>query len=311
MIDSKQIVQQKRWGLSWADGLLLLTVLFWGVNFSAVKFALAEIPPLAFNGVRFVVASGTMFILARATGHHFNFQRRHLAYLIGLGLLGNTAYQLFFVFGIAQTTADNSSLILATVPAWVALLGTLAGVERIEPKGWLGIALSLTGIILIMVGSDRQAEFEFGGATLRGDFLVLLAMLCWSSYTLLSRPLLRHYSAAAVTSFSMAMGTIPLLLLATPPLIRLDWATVPLTAWTALVFSGIFGIALAYYFWNNGVSHIGSARTALYSNLIPPLALLVAWFWLGETLTLQQWWGALLALSGVLLARRFTYSVIN
>jgi site-specific recombinase XerC len=61
-------------------------------------------------------------------------ERRHLLYLIGIGLLGNTAYQLFFVFAIAITTAENSARILATVPVWVALIGTIFGVERVEVR---------------------------------------------------------------------------------------------------------------------------------------------------------------------------------
>ncbi len=311
MFDSKHLTQLKALSLSGADGLLLLTVLFWGVNFSVVKFALAALPPLAFNGLRFVIAAATMFILAHATGHRFNFRRRHIVYLIGLGLLGNTAYQVFFVFGIANTTADNSSLILATVPAWVALVGTIANVERVEAGGWAGVGLSLLGITLIIMGSDRQAKFHFGSATFSGDLLILLATLCWSGYTLLSRPMMRHYSSAAVTSFSTLMGTIPLVLLSTPSLIRLNWDGVPPAAWLALIFSGIFGIALAYFFWNYGVSRLGSARTSLYSNLVPPIALLTAWFWLGETLTPQQWLGALLALAGVVLARRFAHPISN
>lgn len=288
------------------DALLVLTVIFWGVNFSVVKFALAELPPLPFNGLRFVVASATMFVLARATGHQFSFRRQHLFYLIGLGLLGNTAYQLLFIFGISFTTANNASLILATVPVWVALLGTLAGVEKVEPRGWLGVLLSLGGIILIIFGSNRSAQFEFGGATLLGDALILLATLCWSTYTLLTRPMMRHYSSASVTSFSTLMGTIPLFLISLPSILQTDWPQVSGTALAALVFSGIFGIALAYFFWNFGVSRLGSARTSLYSNLTPPIALLTAWLWLGETLTVQQWFGALLALAGVVLARRFT-----
>jgi drug/metabolite transporter (DMT)-like permease len=296
----------RTWGLSWADGLLLLTALFWGVNFSVVKFALAEIPPLAFNGVRFLVASGTMLLLARAAGNHFNFRRRHLAYLIGLGLLGNTAYQLFFVFGISHTTADNSSLILATVPTWVALIVSAVGVERLAFRGWLGVILSLLGIALIIAGSNRTAHFQFGGATLGGDLLILGATLCWSCYTLLVRPLMRHYSSAAVTSFSTTMGTIPLVLVAIPSLVRLDLAAVPIISWAALLFSGVFGIALAYFFWNHGVARLGSARTSLYSNLTPPIALVTAWLWLGETLTPLQWGGTLLALGGVILARQFT-----
>lgn len=291
------------------ESLLLLTIFFWGVNFSVVKFTLSELPPLAFNGLRFVCASAVLLVIAWQSGYRFNFQRRHIVYLIGLGLLGNTFYQLLFVFGIDNTTADTASLILATVPAWVAVIGTTAGVERVEPRGWLGVGLSLTGIVLIILGSNRQIEFHFGGATLWGDFLMLVATLCWSSYTLLSRPLMSYYSPLSITSFSTTMGTIPLLLLATPSLIAVDWNMVPLTAWLALIASGTFGIALAYVFWNYGVSRLGSARTSLYSNLVPPIALITAWLWLGETLTLQQLLGGVLALSGVVLARRFTHSV--
>ncbi len=297
--------------LSKADGALLLTVCFWGINFSVVKFALVTLPPLVFSGLRFVLAASLMLILAFVTGHRFNFERRHIPYLIGLGLIGNTAYQIFFILGINGTTANNASLILATVPMWVALMGTIIGSDRVELKGWLGVVLSLAGIILIITGGDQHAEFSFGGPSLLGNIFVLLATLCWSSYTLLSRPLMRHYSSASVASFSTSMGTIPLFLISVPTLLTVDWRMVPGSVWLALVASGVFGIALAYFFWNYGVSRLGSARTALYSNLIPPVALLVAWLWLGETLTLLQWGGAVLALFGVFLARRHTYSVVK
>jgi drug/metabolite transporter (DMT)-like permease len=292
------------------DLLLIVAPVLWGVNFSVVKFALAEIPPLPFNGLRFAVAASAMFVLARATGHVFKFNsRRHIGYMIGLGLLGNTLYQLLFIFGVNFTTADNAALILATVPAWVALIGTIFRVEYVQFRGWLGVGLSLLGIGLIIFGSDRQARFQFGGATLLGDGLILLATWCWSSYTLLVRPMMRHYPSMSVTSFSTLMGTIPLFLLASPSIVALNWPEISPQAWLALIFSGLFGIATAYFIWNYGVSKIGSARTALYSNLSPPVALLTAWLWLSETLTPWQWLGGLLALGGVVLARRFTHSV--
>lgn len=292
--------------LGWADGLLLLTVLFWGVNFAVVKIALAEIPPLIFNGLRFVFASSLMLLLAWSAGHRLKFQRRHLLYLIGLGLLGITAYQLLFILGIDNTTADNSALILATVPVWVALFGTLAGMERVSGRGWFGVALSMAGIVLIIVGSDRDEALEFGGATLWGDLLILLATLCWSLYTLAIRPMLRHYSSMAITSFASLVGAIPLVLLAVPPMSEFSWGRVSAAAWLAVIFSGTFSIALAYFFWNNGVSRLGSTRTSLYANLTPPVTLFVSWLWLGETLTVIQWVGTGLALIGVVLARRYT-----
>ncbi len=290
-----------------ADGFLLLTVIFWSINFSMVKFALVELSPLAFNGLRMLLAAGLMLILVPLLGYSLKFQRHHLGRLIVLGLLGNTAYQLCFIFGIARTSADNAALILATVPVWVALIGTIAGTEKVTTGGWLGVGLSLAGIGLIILGGQRQAQLHFGGATLLGDGLILGATLCWSLYTLISRRMLRDYSSIAVTTFSTVVGVIPLLLLAIPPLVQLDWTTISMTAWGALIFSGVFGITLAYFFWNYGVSRLGSAHTSLYSNLTPPLALLIAWLLLGETLTLVQIGGGLLALGGVALARRYTY----
>ncbi len=295
--------------VSWADSLLVLTTVFWAVNFSVVKFALAELPPLAFNGLRMLLAAGLMLALVPALGYSLKFQRHHLSRLIILGLLGNTTYQLCFIFGIARTTADNAALILATVPAWVALIGTLAGTEKITPGGWLGVLLSLTGIALIVLGGSHHTQLQLGGTTLVGDALILGATLCWSLYTLASRRLLRDYSPVAVTSFTTTVGIIPLIILSIPPLLQLEWRSVSLTAWGALVFSGVFSIALAYFFWNFGVSRLGSTRTSLYSNLTPPLALLTAWLLLGETLTLLQLGGGLLALAGVALARHYTYVV--
>lgn len=297
--------------LSWVDGLLGLVVLFWGVNFIVVKVALAVFPPLAFNALRLFLASGIMLIVAPALGYSFRFQRRHLLHLIGLGLIGSSAYQLFFIFGAANTTADNASLILATVPAWVALAGTLIGTEQVTGRGWLGVGLSLLGIVFIILGSNRHANLEFGGATLWGDALILGATLSWSAYTLASRPILRHYSPIAITCFAGAVGNIPVALLGLPLLAKLDWSAVPLSAWLGVIFSGVFSITLAYFFWNYGVSRLGSARTSLYSNLVPPVTLLVAWFWLGETLTFTQALGGFLALMGVALARRFTYAVVK
>ncbi len=292
-----------------ADALLLLTVCIWGTNFPAVKFGLSELPPLAFNAVRFFCGGAALAVAARAAGQRWRFERRHLPFLIGLGLLGNSLYQLLFIYGAAATTADNAALILATVPVWVALGGTLAGLERVSGAGWLGVGLSLAGIVMIVLGADRAADFHFGGASLAGDALVFAGTLCWSAFTLLGRLAMRHYRPLTVTSFCAVVGAVPLILLGLPELLALEPGTVSTAAWTAAVFSGVFAIGLGTLCWNHGVSRLGSARTSLYSNLVPIVALCVAWLTLGETLTPQQGWGALAAVAGVVLARRHTRPV--
>ena len=225
------IQKSSRW--TTADALVLLTVLIWGTNFSVVKFALSELSPLAFNAVRFFFAGIALVVAARVTGQHWRFERRHLPLLVGLGLLGNALYQVLFIFGAAATTADNAALILATVPAWVALGGSLAGLERVAPAGWLGIGLSFAGIAMIVLGADRDAEFHFGGASLEGDALMLAGTLCWSAFTLLGRLAMRHYRPLAVTSFAAVAGAVPLILLGLPDLAALDPGDVSPAAWPA------------------------------------------------------------------------------
>ncbi len=102
------------------------------------------------------------------------------------------------------------------------------------------------------------------------------------------------------------MGTVPLVLVGIPTMADLDWTAVGTASWIAMVLSGIFAIGLAYFFWNYGVAQLGSARTSIYSNLSLPVALATGWIWLRETLTPMQLVGTLLALGGVILARRFT-----
>src|SRR5690606_13533645 len=94
------------------DLAILVLVLIWGVNFSVVKYALEQFDPLAFNGLRFALGGLVLvpFVLRRGP---LRFERGEWPALIGLGVLGNTIYQVLFVEGIDRTLAGNAALMLA------------------------------------------------------------------------------------------------------------------------------------------------------------------------------------------------------
>ena len=297
--------------LHWADGLLLLVALFWGGNFAAVKFGLAEIPPIVFNAVRYVLAAIVLLIAVYVGGQTLRVQRQHLLYIVLIGVLGNTGYPLLFVYGVDATSADNAALIMAAIPVWVALLGTAVGMEKLNPRGWIGVTLSVAGILLVILGSRQQVELEFGGASIRGDLIILAAALSWAIYTLALRPLTKIYESTAISTLGMVVGIVPMTLLALPSIVQLDWWAVSWGAWASLLITGVFAVGLAYIFWGYGVTHLGSTRTSLYLNVVPPIALFINWLWLGETLTMLQWAGTIVALAGVGLARRHTRQLPN
>ena len=120
------------------------------------------------------------------------------------------------------------------------------------------------------------------------------------------RPAIQRYGALEATSFCVFAGSLPNILVGIPALLSPETREAPAAAWWAALLSGTFAIGLSYFFWNYGIGRLGSARTALYSNFTPIVAMVTAWYFLGETLTLEQALGAMLAIVGVVLARRHT-----
>jgi drug/metabolite transporter (DMT)-like permease len=283
------------------DLAIVLLVLIWGSNFSVVKAALSEFSPLAFNATRFVLASLVMAAFLAAAGVRPRFRRGDTLRLLGLGILGNVVYQALFIYGIDGTRAGNAALMLSTVPLIVTVLSVGLKHETITRAGWGGVALSIGGIALVLWGSSRG--IQFGADTMRGDVTMLLAALAWSVYTVLSSPYVQKYGTLPVTAFTMWTGTVGLVAVSTPALLAQDWGAVSAAAWGGLAFSGALSIALAYILWYYGIRHLGSSRTAVYSNTVPVVALLVAWLTLGEVPTWVQAAGTAMILGGIALAR--------
>jgi len=284
------------------DTALAALVLIWAANFSIAKFALADFQPLAFNGLRFVLASAFIYVFMRAGGHAIpRLARRDWLAIIVLGILGHVVYQVFFIYGLNWTLAGNASLMLAMSPIFITLLSVTARHERVSWPAWLGIGLSFVGVALVVVGGTRAVEF--GAETVRGDLMVLTAAAAWASYTVGSAPLVRRYGSLPVTAVSMWVGGLILVLVSVPSFMEQNWSAIRPSAWAAVTFSGIFAIGVAYSLWYYSVRRLGATRTGVYSNVIPVVAVLIAWASLGEVPTWMQWAGTVAIVTGAILAR--------
>ena len=274
--------------------------LIWGVNFSVVKFGTSVIDPLAYNGVRVLLAGlvlSTIVLVARLPLP----SRATCFALLGLGVLGNGIYQLFFIEGVARTRASDAALVVAASPALIAIVGRARGVERIVGRAVVGIVLSIAGIALVVLGTTRGSD---GQATITGDLLVLAGAGCWAIYTVHLKPYTERVGGVQLSALTMMGGAIPLFLLAWPAVSHASWRSLPTLGWLAILYSGVFALVVAYLFWYNGVRVIGPTRTSMFSNLQPLIALLVAWPLLGETPTVWQCVGAACIMGGLMLTRR-------
>jgi drug/metabolite transporter (DMT)-like permease len=286
------------------DALLLLTAAIWGINYSAVKYAGHAFGSLAFTWMRVLIAM--LVLLAVVWWQRKAWpSRRDVLLLLALGLIGNGVYQLLFVFGVARTRVGSAALILAAAPAFIALLSWLRGIERVSLRAWGGIALSIAGVAVVMIGSTgARASAQ---DSLLGVMLVFMGVLCWSAYNVWLQPLTHRVDPIQLSAITMVGGMIPLVF-ATPFAVSsiVSAEAQPAShavAWWCVAYSGVVSVGIAYIFWYRGIRVLGPTRTSVYGNLQPVVAILTGWVALAEVPTVWQIAGTIAIIGGLFLTR--------
>jgi drug/metabolite transporter (DMT)-like permease len=281
------------------EAALLLTVFFFGTNFTAVKVVVDSVPPILFAATRFTFAGLLLLLLVLFLGRENWLRREDFLPVLGLGIVGITVTQSVFTIGVNLTTAANTALVYSTAPVWGMLLGFVLGLERPRFTGVLGIGLSLLGVGFIVYGG-----LEFAGTSLVGDALILVAAMFWGSYTVLSLSLLARYSPLALAAYAMTLGG-----LAAFPLAALEpggFHVGPLDGLTlgAAAYSALCSSAFGFAAWGWGVSHVGANRVLIYQYLVTLTGVTTGIVLLGEDFGPGQLIGAGVIICGVYLARR-------
>ncbi len=283
------------------DMLLILIAIIWALNFSVVKVSLEEIDALSFNALRYVLAAGLLAFTTKKRGYPLRVEQQDVWPLIGIALVGNVLYQIFFIIGVDYTYSANAAVMLGTIPVWVAVLSHLFTEEKLTKYKTLGIGLAFVGILLIVTGSKQG--ISLASKTFLGDLIILGAAISWGVYTILAKKFLKKYPSTQFTGVISIIGMVCLLLIGLPNLVSVEWTKVSLIGWLGVMYSGLLSIGLAYLIWNNSVSKIGAVRTAAYQNLVPVLGLVFGVVLLQEALTLQQYSGSAMVIAGIIFSR--------
>ncbi|HSL00617.1 MAG TPA: DMT family transporter [Rubrobacteraceae bacterium] len=282
------------------EASLLFAVLFLGTNPVAVKVAVAEIPPLPFVALRFILAGLLLLGLVALLETRGRPQRKDLLYMVGVGAFGVGVNNVAFTFGVSMTTASDTALIYAAVPIWGILLSLSLGLERPTRWGIVGVCLAFLGVGVVVYGGLGGG----GGTSLLGDMLVVVATVCWGSYAVLSLPLLRRHSPLVVAAYTMLFGGLATLPFAVPGFASAGWGELSARALEAMAYSTLLVAAFGFWAWQRGVSQVGANRVLVYQYLITLVGVSAGVVLLGETLTANKVLGGAVILLGVYLARR-------
>jgi drug/metabolite transporter (DMT)-like permease len=282
------------------DALMTSVMLIWGMNYAIMKDAYSSFDPFAFTALRFAIAFCIVAAILKWRGVSLRVDRADIPPLLGLGLLSCTVYQIFFVIGLSTTRAGNAALLGALSPIFTFLTSIFLRHERFSKRVLGGILLSFAGVVAVV--AFGSARIDFGGA-IHGDAMVIISAVLWGIYPSLATRLAIKYDGMRLTFWMLLGGAASLVPLLFPFLLRQNWSSISILAWSEFGYSIFLSIVYSYLVWVYAIRHIGASGTAAYSNLTTIVALAGAWLILGEQPVLAQIVGVFLILGGVFIVR--------
>jgi len=294
MPDSQRRQQQALW-------VALALIVIWGANFSIQKWVMREITPTGFLFGRYALMPVCALLLL-IWRHGFQFpslSRNDLWGLARLGVIGHTMHVGMVTYGVHWSTAFSSSVILACGPLFTLIILRLHDLERLGRYQILGMAVACCGVLIFLSEKLLGGSWQATG----GDLVLLVAASLFSYYTVAAKPYIERLGGFTTMAYATLFGSIPVLLLTAPQMADVPWSafTVPLAL--AFVWAVVVSAFLGWLAWGWVNAVRGVARTAPLMYLMPPVAGLLAWAFMGESYTWLKVIGALVSLAGVAIAQ--------
>jgi drug/metabolite transporter (DMT)-like permease len=222
-----------------------------------------------------------------------------------MGALGVLAYNLFFFEALARAPAGKTSLFVSLGPIITAVSVAILLKERLGWRRWAGIALALLGSMTIITDADLLAAGNhIARAFVSGEAFMLLAVISWVGFTIVSRFALLGMSALVATTYSTLFGTVMLLVGATTEIP--DWHSAMLS-WQNLLlvlYFGLFGTVLAFVWYSEGVQRLGPTRAIVFTNLVPVFGVILGYLLLDEAIEFSMVLGGTMVICGVLMTNQ-------
>jgi drug/metabolite transporter (DMT)-like permease len=271
---------------------IAITVVCWASAYPGIRAGLHAYGPAHLALLRYAAASIVLGLYAIAVRMPLP-RLRDVPALVITGFIGISLYNVLLNSGEVTVASATASFLIACSPVFLALQAALFLGDRPSSWGWLGIAISFAGVTVIAVGR---------GSGLHADpraLVVLAAALAQSVYFVTQKPLLRRYTALQFTAYAIWAATLCLLVFS--PGLGSQLRSASLSATLATIYLGVFPGALAYATWAYALHRVPAATAASFLYVVPAVASVIAWFWLGEVPSSLSLLGGALVLAGVVL----------
>ncbi len=283
-----------------AYAAMLFNIIAWGMSWVSVRTVLTELDAGQVGAMRYLIASAVMLPVWLYRGRPLP-DRSDLGLVALLGLFGFCFYNLGINFGEKTVDAGTGSLLISFQPIIVIIIGVLLRRETVSLVSWIGILISMAGVIMTAIGGSAGLTLNFG------TILILGAALSSAIQTLINKALTRRYHALDVTTWAIWIGTLGLLPFSHDLLGA--WGQLSTNGLLHLVFLGVVPAALCYtlFAWVLTRVPIATAMSSVYA--IPVFSLIFGWSMLGEQPTALTLIGGAVTIVGVAWVQLLTRKV--
>lgn len=279
-------------------GVLIFQQLSGALAFPISKYGLAFIEPFTFAFFRFMISSLVLFLLVQLQKHKNKIEKSDYLKIIGLGAIIIPFNQTLYLWGQSMTAAGHGALLFATTPIWIFVAAMIHLKERPSIRRAIGIVVAIAGVFIIMTTGAVTIGTEY----LWGDFIILIAVLAWAYYTILGKKLVQKYGAIRITAYALVSGSAMYFPFGLYRATGFDYSGIPVGAWLSVLYMAVGTSVITYVLWYWVLKYMEASRIAVYHNMQPLIAAVVAFVWLDEPIGWAFVVGGLVCLLGVIVA---------
>ncbi len=291
-----------RW---FAYGHLALSMALVGSYVALSKPLVAALPVFLLAWLRFGIGGIAMVGWLRKPLGEAPMTRSTKQLLFLESFLGNFLFSICMLFGVSMTSAVSAGVIMAAIPAVVAVLSWVFLREYIGPRIWAAVSCGALGIGLLAWnghGAASAAPHADSARMLWGNLLVFAAVLCEASYAVIGKKLTGAVSPKRISALINLFGFLLMTPLGLYTALHFDFVAVQATSWLLLVFYALAASVWSVWLWMTGAKQVPASHAGVFTVLLPISAALVGVLVLGEQLSAMQVLAFAIALLGVLLA---------
>lgn len=283
---------------------LFFAMVFWGASFVLTKHLLIDFDPIYIIFARLLISSvifvATSLILYKK---EFLIQKKHFVLFLSLAFFEPLVYFLFETYSLQLIDPSIVSVIIATIPLFIALFAYYFLKENLTQKNMVGVVMSVIGIVIMLF-----PEFYTSSINLSGVGLAFGAVFSTIGYNLFLNKIPRNYSSILVITWQNLIGLIAF----TPILFIMNSGSEVMKQTEALgdtknlvflILLAVFCSSIAFILYIKGVRAIGTARSNIFTNLIPVITAFISFAFFDENITWNKVLGIITVISGIFLVQ--------